>query len=191
MRWPSYSPTAARRRRPFRRSPTRRDPIPAGPVHRARRLPRARPALGAADRQRAGPSVTPWMGPYAHTVSYWVRGGQLYHVVRTIEDPSGVTRAGTPRLNSAPRVPRLATGIRDCPAASATPANSHRPRARRASRGPTALPALGSRWLLAPAPNVLLTPGCLSAQPGNFIVDFIVNIMTSRWYTVSLVRRHL
>jgi salicylate hydroxylase len=32
------------------------------------------------------PSVTLWLGPHGHIVSYWVRGGQLYNVVAIIED---------------------------------------------------------------------------------------------------------
>jgi salicylate hydroxylase len=32
------------------------------------------------------PSVTLWLGPHGHIVSYWVRSGQLYNIVAIIED---------------------------------------------------------------------------------------------------------
>jgi salicylate hydroxylase len=32
------------------------------------------------------PTVTLWMGPHGHVVSYWVRGGELYNVVAIVEE---------------------------------------------------------------------------------------------------------
>jgi salicylate hydroxylase len=52
--------------------------------HVAYRMLIPRSALGT--DSLPAPSITLWMGPHGHIVSYWVRGGQLYNVVAIIED---------------------------------------------------------------------------------------------------------
>jgi salicylate hydroxylase len=52
--------------------------------HVAYRMLIPRSALGT--NSPPAPSITLWMGPHGHIVSYWVRGGQLYNVVAIIED---------------------------------------------------------------------------------------------------------